>query len=143
MSSDVEELIEKAPEQRLPIEQVVSIAKSVCRGLVFAHSKGIIHRDLKPGNVMLTKPGIKLLDFGLAKLQPAGIEVGHDSALPTQQRDLKRAGAILGTIQYMAPEQLAGEETSAQSDLYSLGLIFYEMFTGERAYVASDEALRS
>jgi serine/threonine protein kinase/tetratricopeptide (TPR) repeat protein len=122
---DVEGLIEKAPEHRLTLNKIIDIAKAVCRGLVFAHSKGIIHRDLKPGNVMLTEDGTaKIVDFGLA--------VAVDLSRLTQ------SGMMVGTVSYMPPEQAMGGKVTAQADLYSLGAMFYEMVTGRPPFVGDD-----
>jgi tetratricopeptide (TPR) repeat protein len=122
---DVEGLIDKAPEHRLPIEQAVGIAKAVCRGLEFAHSKGIIHRDIKPGNVWLSADGTaKIGDFGLA--------VAVD--LPR----LTQSGMMVGTVTYMPPEQAMGGKVTAKADLYSLGAMLYEMVTGRPPFVGDD-----
>ena len=122
---DVEGLIEKAPDHRLPIEQAVSIAKSVCQGLEFAHSKSIIHRDLKPGNVWMAADGTaKLGDFGLA--------VATDVSRLTQQ------AKMVGTFHYMPPEQAMGAEISPKADLYSLGAMLYEMVTGRPPFVGEN-----
>jgi len=119
---DVEGLIEKATEHRLSIEQAITIAKSVCLGLEFAHSKDIIHRDLKPGNVMLSADGTaKIGDFGLA--------VAIDLSRLTQE------GMMVGTAFYMPPEQAMGREVTPQADLYSLGAMLYEMVTGRPPFV--------
>jgi serine/threonine protein kinase len=105
---DVEGVIEKAPEHRLPIEQAVGIAKAVCRGLEFAHSKGIIHRDIKPGNVWLGADGTaKIGDFGLA--------------LAVDLSRLTQAGMMVGTVAYMPPEQAMGGKVINKADLYSPG----------------------
>jgi tetratricopeptide (TPR) repeat protein len=122
---DVESLIEKAPEHRLPIEQAVGIAKAVCRGLEFAHSKGIIHRDIKPGNVWLGADGTaKIGDFGLA--------------LAVDLSRLTQAGMMVGTVAYMPPEQAMGGKVTAKVDLYSLGAMLYEMVTGRPPFVGDD-----
>ncbi len=122
---DVEGLIEKAPEHRLPLEQIISIAKCVCNGLDFAHSKGIIHRDLKPGNVWLTADGsARIGDFGLAMVA--------DISRLTQE------GMMVGTVSYMPPEQAMGGEVSNKADLYSLGAMLYEMVTGRPPFVGDD-----
>ena len=124
--------LEKGP---LPLDQVLRFGAEIASGLDAAHRRGIIHRDLKPGNVMLTRSGAKLLDFGLAK---AGTEstapVDGLTSLPTEHRPLTQEGTILGTFQYMAPEQLEGQETDARSDLFGLGAVLYEMATGKRAF---------
>ena len=122
---DVEGLIEKAPEHRLPIEQAVGIAKAICRGLEFAHSKGIIHRDIKPSNVWLSADGTtKIGDFGLA--------VAVDLSRLTQ------AGMMVGTVTYMPPEQAMGGKVTNKADLYSLGAMLYEMVTGRPPFVGDD-----
>jgi tetratricopeptide (TPR) repeat protein/archaellum biogenesis ATPase FlaH len=122
---DVEGLIEKAPEHRLPIDKVIDIAKAVCRGLEFAHAKGIIHRDLKPGNVWLSADGTaKIGDFGLA--------VAVDLSRLTQ------SGMMVGTVAYMPPEQAMGGKVTAKADLYSLGAMLYEMVTGRPPFVGDD-----
>ena len=125
MAVDVEELIEKVPEHRLPMEQVMRITKAVCQGLVFAHAKGIVHRDLKPGNVMLSEDGTaKIGDFGLA--------VAVDLSRLTQ------SGMMVGTVSYMPPEQAMGGKVSEKADLYSLGAMLYEMVTGRPPFVGDD-----
>ncbi|UCC17470.1 MAG: protein kinase, partial [Dehalococcoidales bacterium] len=122
---DVEGLIEKAPEHKLPLDQTISIAKAVCRGLDFAHSKGIIHRDIKPGNVWLTQDGTaKIGDFGLAVMSDV-------SRLTVE-------GMMVGTYSYMPPEQAEGGEVTYKSDLYSLGAMLYEMVTGRPPFVGDD-----
>jgi len=122
---DVEGLIEKAPERRLPIEQAVGIAKAVCRGLEFAHSKGIIHRDIKPGNVWLSADGtVKIGDFGLA--------------LAVDLSRLTQSGMMVGTVTYMPPEQAMGGKVTNKADLYSLGAMLYEMVTGRPPFVGDD-----
>ncbi|MBN2075345.1 MAG: protein kinase [Dehalococcoidales bacterium] len=122
---DVEGLIEKAPDHKLPLDQTISIARAVCQGLVFAHSKGVIHRDLKPGNVWLTDDGsAKIGDFGLAVM----IDVSR----------LTMEGMMVGTVSYMPPEQAMGGEVTPKADLYSLGAMLYEMVTGRPPFVGDD-----
>ena len=122
---DVEGLIEKAPEHRLPIDQALAIAKSVCLGLEYAHSKGIVHRDLKPGNVWLSADGtVKIGDFGLA--------------LAVDLSRLTQSGMMVGTFHYMPPEQAMGGEVTAKADLYALGAMLYEMVTGRPPFVGDD-----
>jgi tetratricopeptide (TPR) repeat protein len=122
---DVQGLIEKAPERRLPIKQAVSIAKAICRGLDYAHGKGIIHRDIKPGNVYLSADGTaKIGDFGLA--------------LAVDLPRLSHEGTMVGTYCYMPPEQPMGQEVTAKSDLYSLGAMLYEMVTGQPPFMGDD-----
>jgi tetratricopeptide (TPR) repeat protein len=122
---DVEALIEKAPDHKLSLDQTISIAKAVCQGLTFAHSKGIIHRDLKPGNVWLTDDGTaKIGDFGLAVM--------------TDVSRLTMEGMMVGTVSYMPPEQAMQVEVTSKADLYSLGAMLYEMVTGRPPFVGDD-----
>jgi tetratricopeptide (TPR) repeat protein len=122
---DVEGLIEKADDHKLPLDQAMRIADEVCQGLEFAHSKGIVHRDLKPGNVWLTEDGTaKIGDFGLA--------VSIDRTRLTQ------AGIMVGTVSYMPPEQATGSDVTPRSDLYSLGAMLYELLTGRPPFVGED-----
>jgi tetratricopeptide (TPR) repeat protein len=122
---DVESLIEKAPEHRLPIDKTIDIAKAICRGLEFAHSKGIIHRDIKPGNIWLSADGTaKIGDFGLA--------------LAVDLSRLTQSGMMVGTVTYMPPEQAMGGKVTGKADLYSLGAMLYEMVTGRPPFVGDD-----
>jgi len=120
----------------LPIEEVMRIAVQVADGLDKAHRQGLVHRDLKPGNIMLTKSGAKLMDFGLAKLTGGGAVVSD----LTHTTPLTGQGTILGTLQYMAPEQLEGKEADARSDIFSFGAVLYEMATGKRAFDGATQA---
>ena len=134
----VEERLKRGP---LPIDQVLRYAAQIADALDRAHRKGVVHRDLKPGNVMLTKAGAKLLDFGLAKLGGAvTADPGGLSVLPTEHPSLTAQGSILGTFQYMAPEQLEGKEVDARTDLFAFGTLIYEMATGKRAFEAGSQA---
>jgi tetratricopeptide (TPR) repeat protein len=122
---DVEGLIEKATDHRLPLDKAIDIAKAVCRGLEFAHSKGIIHRDIKPGNVWLSVDGTaKIGDFGLA--------------LAVDLSRLTQSGMMVGTVAYMPPEQAMGGKVTAKADLYSMGAMLYEMVTGRPPFVGDD-----
>jgi Tol biopolymer transport system component/predicted Ser/Thr protein kinase len=130
--------LEKGP---LPLDQALRYAIEMAGALDKAHRQGIVHRDLKPGNVMLTKTGAKLLDFGLAKFVPTAPAVTNaGSAAPTMEAPLTGAGSIVGTFQYMAPEQLEGEEADARSDIFAFGATLYEMVTGQKAFAARSQA---
>ena len=122
----------------LPIDDVLRVGSQIADGLAAAHRRGIVHRDLKPANIMLTRAGAKLLDFGLAK-SPAHAVV-LDGATATAAAPLTGAGQILGTLQYMAPEQLEGGSADTRTDVFALGLILYEMTTGRRAFTAESPA---
>jgi serine/threonine protein kinase len=127
----------------LPLAEALAIATQIAEGLDKAHRSGILHRDLKPGNVMLVKGGTgsqtsvqaKLLDFGLAKLLRPGETVGaHGGDATTRTAPLTGEGTILGTLHYMAPEQIEGREVDVRTDVFALGLVIYEMLTGKRAF---------
>jgi serine/threonine protein kinase len=122
----------------LPLNEALRIAVEIADALDKAHRQGVVHRDLKPANVMLTKTGPKLLDFGLAKLKPAAQSTTM-SALPTNP-NVTAQGAILGTLQYMSPEQLEGIEADARSDIFSFGTILYEMLSGRKAFEGRSQA---
>jgi len=129
-----ESLAERLQKGPLPLDQVVKFGAQVADALDAAHKQGIVHRDLKPGNVMLTKAGAKLLDFGLAR-SGAGISgVSGSTALPTEAKPLTSVGTVLGTFQYMAPEQLEGAEADRRTDIFALGALLYEMATARRAF---------
>jgi len=132
-----ESLADRLLKGALPIQLVLKHGIEIASALDAAHRQGIVHRDLKPGNVMLTKAGAKLLDFGLAKSGPllsATSSVSQMAESPTVHRPLTEQGTILGTFQYMAPEQLEGLETDARTDIFSFGALLYEMATGQRAF---------
>ena len=123
--------IERGP---LPPDQVLKFGAQIADALDRAHRQGIVHRDLKPGNVMITKSGAKLLDFGLARTAAATAAVQGATEMPTQAKPLTQEGTILGTFQYMAPEQLEGLEADARTDIFAFGALLYEMATGKRAF---------
>ena len=119
----------------MPLEKALEYAAQICDALDAAHSKKITHRDLKPANILVTKQGIKLLDFGLAKIdKPVAV------AQETVTMALTSQGQILGTLLYMSPEQLQGKEADARSDIFSFGCVLYEMLTGKRAFDGSSPA---
>src|SRR6266487_4554884 len=126
----------------LPLEQTLRYGIEISDALDRAHRQGIVHRDLKPGNVMLTKSGMKLLDFGLAKAMASVTSQSSLTALPTAagSTPLTREGTILGTFQYMAPEQLEGGEADARTDIFALGAVIYEMVTGRKAFAGKSQA---
>ncbi len=126
-----ESLVERLARGPMPLPDVLRYGAQIAEALDRAHRAGIIHRDLKPGNVMITKDGAKLLDFGLAKGAGA-INVNLDGA--TEHKPLTQEGTILGTFQYMAPEQLEGAEADSRTDIFALGALLYEMATGQRAF---------
>ena len=136
-------LAERLHRGALPMEQVLRYGMQIADALDKAGRQGIVHRDLKPGNIMITKSGVKLLDFGLARFQrPVDAELlSGVSALPTeQQRELTAEGTILGTVQYMSPEQLEGKDADTRTDIFALGLMLYEMATGRKAFTGKSQA---
>jgi Tol biopolymer transport system component/tRNA A-37 threonylcarbamoyl transferase component Bud32 len=128
-----ETLAARLERGRLPVSEVLKIAIQIADALNKAHRQGVIHRDLKPGNVMLTGNGVKLLDFGLAKLKQASQSSPAMSTMPTNP-NMTADGAILGTLQYMSPEQLEGEEADSRTDIFAFGTVVYEMLTGKKAF---------
>ena len=127
-------LAERIVKGAIPLEEALAIAKQIAEGLEYAHEKGIIHRDLKPANIKLTGAGqVKLLDFGLAKALDKPVAAGNPSISPTLTLDSTRAGIILGTAAYMAPEQARGAVVDKRADIWAYGVVLYEMLTGKRA----------
>ncbi len=138
-----ETLAERLRKGPLPLNEMLKTGIAVAEALAVAHRQGIVHRDLKPANIMLTKAGAKLMDFGLAKSAAAGVAgVSHAPLLSAARTmteaspvsPLTTAGSVIGTIQYMSPEQIEGKEADARSDLFALGAVFYEMLTGARPF---------
>jgi len=133
-----ETLADRLRKGPLPLPQFFKIGIEICEGLETAHRNGVVHRDLKPSNIMLTKGGAKLMDFGLAKpavhvaTSVSGLSVTVST--PAASPPLTAQGTVLGTFQYMSPEQAEGREADARSDTFSLGTVFYEMLTGKRAF---------
>jgi Tol biopolymer transport system component len=133
---DGETLADRLKKGPLPIEQVLKYGIEICEGLEKAHKSGVVHRDLKPGNIMLTKSGAKLMDFGLAKAIEA-VKTATATATVGMAGDgspLTAQGTVVGTFQYMAPEQVEGKEADPRSDIFALGAVLYEMATGKRAF---------
>jgi serine/threonine protein kinase len=132
----------------LPLDQALEFAVQIADALDRAHRAGIVHRDLKPGNIMLTRTGaarsgslqMKLLDFGLAKATRPAVAAAGASILPTTSPGLTAQGTIVGTFQYMTPEQLEGREADARSDIFAFGAVLYEMLTGKKAFEGKNHA---
>src|SRR5271169_5767546 len=145
-----ETLAERLRKGAMPLAEVFKVGIAVAEALAVAHRSGIVHRDLKPGNIMLTAGGAKLMDFGLAK--PLGVQAasGSGSAPPSftaaatlsgrsPLSPLTTAGSIVGTIQYMAPEQIEGKEADARSDIFAFGAVLYEMVAGKRPFAGKSQ----
>src|SRR5260370_32556627 len=143
-----ESLAHRLAKGRLPLDQVYRLGAQIADALDKAHKHGIVHRDLKPGNIMLTRSGVKLLDFGLAKLRAeaastdsicttfiAGAPDHHDAGGPLTDR-----GVLIGTLPYMSPEPLDGKDADTRSDLRAPGGVLYEMVAGKRAFAAAGQA---
>ncbi len=132
----VMEYVEGRPlEGPLPVAEALRLAIQIASALEAAHEKGILHRDLKPGNILVSKSGVKLLDFGLAKFVP--VAIGPEQV--TMTASLTGVGQVIGTPAYMSPEQIEGKAVDARSDLFSFGLVFYEMLSGRRAFQATSQ----
>src|ERR1700690_3689223 len=145
-----ETLADRLAKGPLPLEQMLKYGIEICEGLEKAHKTGVTHRDLKPGNIMLTKTAVKLMDFGLAKAVRAaappasGLTATLDGGFAggpsagggarATQDPLTARGTVVGTFQYMSPEQVEGKEADARSDIFALGAVLYEMATGKRAF---------
>ena len=144
-----ETLAERLRQGVLPLKETLKVGMEVSEALEVAHRAGITHRDLKPGNIMLTKSGAKLMDFGLAKATAAGLAAGASNAPlvsaarttsgPSPMSPLTSVGEVIGTIQYMSPEQIEGKNADARSDLFALGAVLYEMAIGKRAFAGKSQ----
>jgi serine/threonine protein kinase len=142
-----ETLMARLEREPLGTDKLLELGLQIAEALDRAHRSGIVHRDLKPGNIMLTREGVKLLDFGLAKLSDLGQKPGSGSlpgltAMPTETpaTPLTQEGTILGTFQYMSPEQLEGKEADTRSDIFALGAVLYEMATARKAFSGDSQA---
>jgi len=130
----VMEFIEGKPlHGPLPLETALRYAREITSALDAAHRAGIVHRDLKPGNIMIAKAGVKLLDFGLAR---ANAPLGPDA----ETRAITEKGAVVGTLQYMSPEQIEGKEADVRSDIFAFGCVLYEMLTGHAPFEGASKA---
>ena len=134
-----ETLAQRLMKGQLPLQEVVKYGAQIADALDRAHRAGVMHRDLKPGNVMLTKSGAKLMDFGLARATGLG-PTSELTSSPTVVGPLTAEGTIIGTFQYMAPEQLEGQEADTRADLWALGCVLFEMVTGKRAFEGKSQA---
>jgi len=134
-----ETLAERLEKGRLPLSQVLQYGAEISSALDKAHRNGVTHRDLKPSNIMLTDAGAKLLDFGLAKADPPLATTATLTDMTPRATPMTMEGAIVGTVQYMSPEQVEGREADARSDIFSLGAVLYEMVTGERAFLGNSQ----
>ncbi len=141
---DGESLLDRLAKGPIPVDEVLRLGIQITDALERAHASGIVHRDLKPGNIFVTERGVKILDFGLAKLHAAAQQTSKTAlgALPTEQLSvsLTGEGMILGTFQYMSPEQLEGKEADPRTDIFALGAVLYEMATGKKAFAGSSQA---
>lgn len=135
---DGETLADRLQKGGLPLKQALEYGIEIAEALEKAQKTGIVHRDLKPGNIFLTKEGAKLLDFGLAK-QAAGMAAMASGSMDTMSRPLTGEGKMVGTYQYMAPEQIHGNNADARTDIFALGAVLYEMLTGRRAFEGKNE----
>jgi len=127
-------LLSQAEPAPLPLERALEYAEQICDALEAAHQKGTVHRDLKPANIFVTKTGVKLLDFGLAKVVHAPVLSGPREGDETRTLALTRENTVMGTVHYMSPEQAEGKPVDARSDIFSFGVVLYEMLSARKAF---------
>jgi serine/threonine protein kinase len=142
-----ETLAQRLSRGEMPLNEALAIGIQIADAFDKAHHAGIVHRDLKPANIMLVRrggpsgpPDTKLLDFGLAKVTPAVVAASGISIAPTMQTPVTAQGTILGTLQYMAPEQVEGQDTDARTDIFAFGCVLCEMLTGRKAFEGKSHA---
>ncbi len=123
----------------VPLARALELAGQILDALDAAHERGIVHRDLKPGNILLTKSGVKVLDFGLAKITHAS-EGNGLSLAETRDASLTAEGSLLGTLPYMSPEQVEGRDADARSNIFAFGVVLYELMTGTRPFTGETQA---
>jgi eukaryotic-like serine/threonine-protein kinase len=133
-------LADRVAKGPLPLREALEYAAQIADALGKAHRQGVVHRDVKPGNIILTKEGAKLLDFGLAKARAAASDADMTATLTATSQPLTQPGMVVGTVPYMAPEQLDGREADARSDIFSFGAVLYEMLSGRRAFQGEGQA---
>jgi Tol biopolymer transport system component len=137
-------LADRLAKGPLPPDQVLKHGIEICEGLEKAHKTGVTHRDLKPGNIMLTKTGAKLMDFGLAKATSASTPPASSLTMtlsgPSAEQPLTEKGTVVGTFQYMSPEQVEGKDSDVRSDIFAMGAMLFEMSTGKRAFTGKTQA---
>ena len=136
---DGETLAERIARGALPVDEAMTLSQQIAEALAAAHGKGVIHRDLKRANIKVDTEGrVKVLDFGLAKAFADEVPDSELSQSPTLSRDATRAGVILGTAAYMSPEQAKGKSVDKRTDIFSFGIVLYEMLTGKKAFAGED-----
>jgi serine/threonine-protein kinase len=133
-------LADRLARGRLQVDEALALGIQIAEALDAAHRRGIVHRDLKPGNIVVTKTGAKLLDFGLAKSAGPAATFSGMSLAPTREQALTAQGSIVGTLQYMSPEQIEGREADARTDIFAFGVTLYEMLTGQKAFDGKSHA---
>jgi serine/threonine protein kinase len=123
----------------VPVARAIEVAGQILDALDAAHQKGIVDRDLKPGNILITRSGVKVLDFGLAKIDPAPA-VDSSSVVETRAVSPTAEGSVQGTLPYMSPEQVEGHDADARSDIFAFGVVLYELIAGTRPFTGDTHA---